>query len=933
MSKVRYYTCEICKTKPDQISHHKSHLQTEKHNDKKELLKAKLENLSKEKIQELYNISDIDEIISNMETKMEKPSNKLTDEEQAMIDASNNITNREALKDKIHEIHNYMRNNGVGYGMNALKVFNILYGLKKIEENNLLNKVDLKRPECEFSYLLKLANDGKDEKLASIIYNEALDSIFNGKLRNMLYYDIPRNIKSIVFAHLIKEIDKLSSIEKACNVQLSGKIYEYFIGRDKTAISELGAYFTERHIIDYILHLIGPCLVDGYVQSMGDPFGGSGGFTNGYITYLHNNNDINWKDNIKYIYHYDINEDVIKTACLETFCITSEIPIIDNFKYKNAFTDEFDNMVFKYIMTNPPYGGDKNVKNDIQKKQEKIKKYIKIELDKLNKSKKDNPNDEIEVTINKRTTQLKNIEIAEKANKIEMENQKVQLSSCSKRIQKYAKEHKLTGKDKEACSLILMMSLLDINGKCVGVLKEGVFFNSKYKNLRECLVKNFNVQKIISIPNDQFENTSTKTSIIIFENSEIKTTKINFYNLIVEKYEEDKFEELNDNIILSENKGDIKNISDILVSSATLEELEKNNYSFSGKKYKLQENKPVKGFKLVKLGDICEFLPKSKQSASDGKETGLYNFYTSSDNIKKCDKYDYENEAIIIGTGGNSSIHIDEKFSCSADSLIIKCNNKKINNKYLFYIIKSLWIQLISQMNGSTIKHITKEILKNFTIPIPKSDELLNKIINKISEPFDEKNKKQIKLKKTEEKIQNKITEIIENEECNESLLGDICNIKCGSNLPKDIAIRGDYQVYGGGESSYTHNIYNCDGFTILVSRVGNNGISLLNEKFYLTDNGFVLENDNINLKKFIGYQLWTNKNSLIDISNGSAQKVISKSQLMKVKIQIPKHKKIIKTELQPFFDKAEKLQTEIKNADALFKQYIVNLNTETIKL
>jgi hypothetical protein len=31
----------------------------------------------------------------------------------------------EALKEKIHEIHNYLRNNGAGYDMSALKVFNI----------------------------------------------------------------------------------------------------------------------------------------------------------------------------------------------------------------------------------------------------------------------------------------------------------------------------------------------------------------------------------------------------------------------------------------------------------------------------------------------------------------------------------------------------------------------------------------------------------------------------------------------------------------------------------------------------------------------------------------------------------------------------------------------------------------------------------------
>lgn len=46
------------------------------------------------------------------------------------------ITNKDALKDKIHEIHNYLRNNGAGYGMNALKVFNIIYGLKKLKKIN-----------------------------------------------------------------------------------------------------------------------------------------------------------------------------------------------------------------------------------------------------------------------------------------------------------------------------------------------------------------------------------------------------------------------------------------------------------------------------------------------------------------------------------------------------------------------------------------------------------------------------------------------------------------------------------------------------------------------------------------------------------------------------------------------------------------------------
>ena len=278
---------------------------------------------------------------------------------QLKILQSNNVSNKEALKDKIHEIHNYLRNNGAGYGMNALKVFNLLYGLKKIEENNLLDKVNLKRPDCEFSYLLKIANQNKDEELSDLIRNNVLDSINESPVKKLLLYEIPRTMKANTFAYLIKEIDKITIIEKTCNVLLSGKIYEYFIGRDESAISELGAYFTDRHIVDYIYNKLDPEINDdGSIYSMIDMFGGSGGFTTGYINFLNNKYDnIKWKKNINKIYHYDMNDDVIKSAGLEFFCLTGILPNMkDNLSFKNSFTDDFNNNKFNFVITNPPYG-------------------------------------------------------------------------------------------------------------------------------------------------------------------------------------------------------------------------------------------------------------------------------------------------------------------------------------------------------------------------------------------------------------------------------------------------------------------------------------------------------------------------------------------------------------------------------------------------
>ena len=53
-----------------------------------------------------------------------------------------------------------------------------------------------------------------------------------------------------------------------------------------------------------------------------DMFGGSGGFTLGYMDYLIKNFNINWEENQNQISHYDMNADVVQYAMLEYLCLT-----------------------------------------------------------------------------------------------------------------------------------------------------------------------------------------------------------------------------------------------------------------------------------------------------------------------------------------------------------------------------------------------------------------------------------------------------------------------------------------------------------------------------------------------------------------------------------------------------------------------------------
>ena len=865
--------------------------------------------------------------LNNIDVVITKYINNINSSEMSLEDKnkiiqSNNVSNKEALKDKIHEIHNFMRNNGSGYGMNALKVFNLLYGLKKIEENNLLDKINLAEC-CKFSYLLELANDNKDQELSCLIRGDVLDSINDSSIRQLLLYEIPNTMKGSTFSHLIKEIDKISIIEQTCNVLLSGKIYEYFIGRTHSDLSDLGAYFTDRHIVDYIYNKLNPEInEDGSINSMVDMFGGSGGFTTGYINYLNQKYDnIDWKDNLNNIYHFDMNEDVIKSAGLEFFCLTGVLPNMrDNLKYKNSFTDEFNNKKYKYVITNPPYGGDKIKQSDTQTKRSKIKDYILEELKSLTD----------ELKINLRKKQLKDIENLDKQDKKDSDKNKVSLISSSHRINKFAKKNKLTGNDKEAISLMLMMDTLDIDGTCIGVLKEGVFFNKTYKDIRKCLITNFNVREIISVPQDQFENTSTKTSIIIFDNTEEKITNIKFSELSVERYTEDVFEEIRGEIFLTENKNDISGISDKLISEATIEEVLNNSIcSLNGKDYNKKELICGEDYKLVRLGDVCNFLPKSKKTASYGQKEGNFNFYTSSDKIQKCNIADYNENTIIIGTGGNSCIHYANNFSCSADTLLL--TSTKINNLYIYYSIKSIWHLLIENMHGSTIKHVTKEMLINFKIPIPKSEEKIKEWTDKISKPFNKKNKNEELIIKLKEEIKNKIIDIEENEDCEEIILEDIIDTQSGEYLTKNNMTNGIYPVYGGGGISNYINKYNYENKII----INKDGVSLdcvkfEFGKFFLNHHGWVLIYKNNDIKNYINYWLFNNQDKIYNLATGSAQKGINKENFLKLKIKIPKNKQLI-NDLEPLIKKIENLYNNIQEAEILYKQYINELSEEAL--
>ena len=705
------------------------------------------------------------------------------------------ISTRDQLKDLIHSIHDYIRNSGAGYGMKAMRTFTLFYGLKLIEPN--FNKLGLEN-SCKFSELVKIAN--KKGLKSGEIYTairKILDSLAKiPNLNTYVYYEIPRDLQDDTYIHIIREVEKIPiNLEldiseeedednlKIYDVDLKGKIYEYFIGRDATAISELGAYYTDRYIINLIMDKVNPTLTkDKKVKTMIDPFGGSGGFTLTYIKYLNEHNEnINWKTELKNVYHYDMELDAIKLAGLEMFALTGEFPVLrKNLKRTNTFREEFINdkneiMHFDYIFTNPPYGGDSVVKDSDQIKRDKTISRLKEIIDEY---KKDKTKKNI---LDKREIHLKKLNKESKEWKESKEKENVSYDTCSKRIKnwidnynsKLKKSEELNANDKEACSLILFMDLLADNGTCIGVLKEGLFFDNKYSKIRNKLINNFEITHLISIPSDAFENTKTKTSAIIFKKSGSRTKEIIFSELVVEKELEDIFDDDDDidEIELLKNKGDVISVYDREIARATYEELvvptiikskskgkeverERFDYNLDYKKYLKDETFCPEGYELKKLGDLCEIIDGYAFKTDEFKSKGIRLIQISNindnriietqndkfvDQNKKYDNYIPNKGDIIIGMTGNVNEKISFLFNDNKYYLNQRtCALTNFKNNSLKYYVYDYWInqkigdKAQEDSNGSNQKNMSKNYLLNINIPIPKDLTKLKPQLDKV---------------------------------------------------------------------------------------------------------------------------------------------------------------------------------------------------------
>ena len=186
--------------------------------------------------------------------------------------------------------------------------------------------------------------------------------------------------------------------------------------------------------------------------------------------------------------------------------------------------------------------------------------------------------------------------------------------------------------------------------------------------------------------------------------------------------------------------------------------------------------------KKIKLEEAVIILPKSKIKVGDGKKEGTYPLYRCSNKIDTYyDEYLLDEEVIIVGTGGNPTIHYNKgKCAYTTQCLVIKSKGE-FENKYIYYYLLSR-LNIIKRMfRGLAIKQLDKKAF--FKLDILLVDKAKQKtIIENLDKISNNIQSKKEQLKKLEELIKSQFVEMFGSVELNdkcfyEQEMSDIADI------------------------------------------------------------------------------------------------------------------------------------------------------------
>lgn len=122
----------------------------------------------------------------------------------------------------------------------------------------------------------------------------------------------------------------------------------------------------------------------------------------------------------------------------------------------------------------------------------------------------------------------------------------------------------------------------------------------------------------------------------------------------------------------------------------------------------------------AKISDLFVIQTNSKLKANEGKKVGQYPFYTSGEEIKYLDTFQFNTRGLIIGKGGNPNWRFaNGMFSMSTDCCLLTAKQESVDIEYVYYYLCAFPTIMQRLYKGVGIKHISLSDIKNIEIEYP----------------------------------------------------------------------------------------------------------------------------------------------------------------------------------------------------------------------
>jgi type I restriction enzyme S subunit len=151
-------------------------------------------------------------------------------------------------------------------------------------------------------------------------------------------------------------------------------------------------------------------------------------------------------------------------------------------------------------------------------------------------------------------------------------------------------------------------------------------------------------------------------------------------------------------------------------------------------------------WEVIKLGDIIEYIKGKKPKTLEDKPRNGFLPYLSTEYLRNNEKPKFaihsddivfveEGELILLWDGSNAGEFFIGKRGVLSSTMVKLWPKREVDQKFLFYILKTKEKFLSAQTRGTGIPHVDKTILKNLKIFLPPLPE--QKVIAQILSTVD----------------------------------------------------------------------------------------------------------------------------------------------------------------------------------------------------